>query len=165
MTPIDWTNWGDATNVVRVLGFLIPIVTALVTKLNASSQVKSLVTLTLAVLTASVATLVAADGGWDLNAFLNAFMNTFIPAIAAYYGLLKPAGVTGYVAEATAGVGLGSSDGGPYYDDHGETSMTTLGLVLLAIAVVLYIFTTAPAVATLCAVVGIVLVVVGAVRQ
>lgn len=104
---IDWLNLSDPTNVVRALGLLIPLLTALVTKKVASQGLKSVVTLVLAAITAGAAVLVADDGGFALNAFVNAFINTFVPAIAFYYGLLKPTGLAGSVANATEFFGFG----------------------------------------------------------
>lgn len=104
----DWLNLSDATNVVRIIGILIPLLTALVTKRLATGGLKSVVTLALSVITAVAATLVAADGhhfAW--TAFVNAFVNAFVPAIAAYYGLWKGTGVAGTVANIAPHVGIG----------------------------------------------------------
>lgn len=108
-TPADFTNWGDALNVVRLIGLLIPIATAALTKYRAPSSVKSVVTLVLSVLTGTIATIAATDGGWDFSGFLNNFINAFVPAIAAYYGLFKPTDVTGKVGRATANLGVGGN--------------------------------------------------------
>lgn len=106
----NWLNISDPINVVRVLGLLIPIVTALVTKSSATSGQKAVVTLVLSALTSTVVYLVANDGsGYDWAGFVNAFINTFVPAIVAYYGLLKPTNITGSIAAKTADVGIGSS--------------------------------------------------------
>lgn len=106
----NWLNVSDPMNVVRVLGLLIPILTALVTKSSATGGQKAVVTLVLSVLASTAVYLVANSGaGYDWAGFVNAFINTFVPAIAAYYGLLKPTNITGNVAAKTAGVGIGSS--------------------------------------------------------
>jgi hypothetical protein len=107
---VDQTDWlsAEATNVVRLLGLLIPLLTALLTKKLASQGLKAVVTLISSVLLGSIAYLVAADGGYDWEGFVNAFINAFLPAIAAYYGLWKPTGVAGTVANKTARFGVGS---------------------------------------------------------
>ena len=108
-TPVSFLNWGNSAAAVAALGFLIPLVTALVTKHFASSQLKALVTAFLAVLTGTIGTLVALDGGWDWSGFIDNFLNAFVTAIAAYYGLLKPIGLAGSVAHATRNLGIGSA--------------------------------------------------------
>lgn len=124
MSALDWTNLGDTTNLVRIAGLLIPLLTAVLTKRFAGSRVKSLVTLALTALTATVASFAGdADGrGW--NEFSAAFFNTFVAGIAAYYGLFKPAGITDAIARVTSKFGLGSNpDGhrvGPL-DSHGDS--------------------------------------------
>jgi len=103
----NWLQLGDATNTVRILGFLIPVLTALVTKAVTSSGTKAVVTLVSSALLGATAYLVTKDGGYDWEGFVNSFMNAFLPAIAAYYGLWKPTGVAGTVAAATRGFGIG----------------------------------------------------------
>lgn len=106
----DWLSLSEPTNLVRLLGIVIPIVTALITKSSASSGLKSVVTTALSAVTATVVYVVAADGGgYDWQGFLNAFLNTFIPAIVLYYGLYKPTGVTTRVNVSTGAFGLGPS--------------------------------------------------------
>lgn len=105
----DWLSLSDPTNFVRLLGIAIPIVTALITKSTASSSLKSIVTTVLSAVTATAAYLIAADGSYDWQGFVNAFLNTFIPAIALYYGLYKPTGVTDRVNVSTGAFGLGPS--------------------------------------------------------
>ena len=124
MSALDWTNLGDTTNLVRLLGLAIPLLTAVLTKRFAGSRLKSIVTVALTTLTAVVASFAGdADGrGW--NEFAAAYFNTFVAGIAAYYGFYKPAGVTDGIARATSKFGLGSNpDGhrvGPL-DDHGNS--------------------------------------------
>src|SRR5919205_1589811 len=98
--PTTWTNFGDATNWVRAIGFVLPMLTAVLTKRFAGSRIKSLVTLFLTALTAVVAQ-ATTDGPHDLSYFVQAFFNTFVAAIASYYGFLKPTGITEGLAAAT----------------------------------------------------------------
>lgn len=103
----DWTNLSDGTNLVRVIGLFLSLVTAIVTKKMASSGLKSAVTTALAALTGSVVYLLGEDGALDWTGFVNGFVNAYVPAIALYYGLLKPTGIVGAVAEKTKGFGVG----------------------------------------------------------
>lgn len=102
----DFFDYSNPGNVVLMVGFLIPIFTGIIIKKVAHPGVKAVSTMVLSILTATIATLVGADGEWAWRAFGNAFLSTFLPAIALYYGFLKPAGVTGKVQDATANFGL-----------------------------------------------------------
>jgi hypothetical protein len=149
---VDWLNLSDPTSVVRIIGLLIPILTALVTKHVASQGLKSVVTLVLSAVTAAVAVLVSADGGFAWQAFVNAFINAFVPAIAIYYGLWKPTGVAGSVAAATKTFGLGSpptletaakgeespdsAAGDPHAGEGGLVAVGSLALLLVVLGAV-----------------------------
>lgn len=158
-TMVDWFNLGDATNVVRIIGFLIPLVTALVTKSVAAPGLKSVVTTVLSAITAALAVLVAPDGhAFAWQSFINAFINAFVVAIASYHGLWKPTGVAGSLANATRLFGFngiaqtrskGVESAGDarnpaatpraVLDDHGYIT-PGLGLVLLGIVLMLVSF-------------------------
>lgn len=105
---LDWTHLSNATNLVRLLGILIPLATAIITKQVAASGLKSVVTLVLSILAGTIVYLVSVDGGYAIGGFFNAFMNAFLPAIASYYGFLKPTGIAGSFAATTAGFGIGN---------------------------------------------------------
>lgn len=98
----------DATTVTRLLGVLVPLLVAVITKRYASPGLKATLNVLSAAIVGSLGYMVAADGGYDLDGFVNSFLNTFIVGIATYYGVYKPTGVTGTVAKATEGFGLGS---------------------------------------------------------
>jgi hypothetical protein len=149
---IDWLNLSDPTNVVRAVGFVLPLLTALVTKKFASGGLKSVVTLVLSALIAVIGTLVTSDGHFAVNAFVNAFVNVFVPAIAAYYGLWKATGVAGKVANVTDSFGLGrpvletsdkgaESAGDYLHGDTGESGLGILGWVLVGLGAGLLILT------------------------
>ena len=95
-----------ATLNVGVLTFIvataIPILTALLTKSSASSSVKSVLTLTLALVATAIQRIITANGVVNLKTAASTFVVTYIIAIATYYGLLKPTGVTGGVNKASA---------------------------------------------------------------
>ncbi len=149
---IDWLNLSDPTSVVRVLGLLIPILTALITKRVASQGLKSVVTLVLSAITAATAVLVSDDGGYAWQAFVNAFINTFVPAIVMYYGLWKPTGLAGSVSAKTENFGIGSppvletgdkgqesppaAAGAPHAGEGGAIAVGSLALLLVVIGAI-----------------------------
>ena len=103
---VDWFDWSNAGNVVLIVGLFIPVITAAITKKVASSEIKSLSTLLLSVIAATVGTLVGLDGEWAWREFGNAFLSAFVPAIATYYGFWKHSLVTRAVTEKTANFGV-----------------------------------------------------------
>jgi hypothetical protein len=109
---LDWLNLGDPTNVVRVIGFLLPLLTALLTKHLASARTKALVTTFTAAVVSATAYLVTADG-YDWTGFVNAFVNTYLPAVVGYVGLWKPTLVAGKLSAATSTFGVGRTSGSP----------------------------------------------------
>ena len=104
--PVDFFDFSNPSQIILVAGFFLSLVTAVITKKMASSQVKSFVTLTLAVVLAVLATLVGNDGEWDFRGFGNAFLTAYLPAIGAYYGLWKHNAVTRALTEKTADFGV-----------------------------------------------------------
>lgn len=92
-----------------IVGTAIPILTALITKARASSAVKAVVTLTLAVIAAAIQLAIEVNGVVNLRSFLANLAVTWIIAIATYYGLLKPTGVTGKVAQVAPDTGIGQA--------------------------------------------------------
>lgn len=89
---------------------LLPLVVALVTKSRAHPALKAGLLAALAFVTALVAPAIQNGTDIDLDAkTLGTFVVTVVVAVAAHYGLLKPAGVTGAdgkVASAVPG-GIG----------------------------------------------------------
>lgn len=75
-------------------GGVIPFLTALITKWNAHAGVKAVVTLLLAGLT-GVLSEAAAPGGYDWAHGGLYAVEGFAVAVAAHFGLWKPAAVTG----------------------------------------------------------------------
>lgn len=90
-----------------IIATAIPILTAILTKSTANSSVKSVVTLTLALIATAIQRIVTANGVVNLRTAGSTFVVTWIIAIATYYGLLKPTGVTPGTAKATAKFGIG----------------------------------------------------------
>lgn len=91
-----------------LVGTIIPLLTALITKANASSAVKAITTLSLTVIAAAIQELIKVNGVVNLRTFLANFMVTWIVAIASYYGLTKHVGTPG-VAAVAPNNGLGKA--------------------------------------------------------
>lgn len=101
----------DVITAARLLGVAVPLIVALITKRWASARVKALANIVLAAVFGAIAPVLAGNGGPDSIAELfNLIINTFVTGIVAYYGLLKPTGITAALAGATANVGLGAQD-------------------------------------------------------
>ena len=103
---VDWFDFATPANVVLMVGIFVPVLTALIVKKVASSEVKSISTLVLSAILATIGTVVGNDGGWAWRDFGNAFLSVFIPAIASYYGFWKHSVVTRVVTEKTENFGV-----------------------------------------------------------
>lgn len=100
MLTLDLATWAFLG------GTIVPILVGLVTKLHASSAVKGLVNLVLSAVAGLIATAIATDGVLTKAAVVAGFM-ALIASVGTYYGVLKPAGITGAVQRATANKGIG----------------------------------------------------------
>lgn len=105
--PVNFLSY-DAATVSRLLGALVPLLVAVLTRRYATSGLKAALNLVSSVVVGSATYLVAADGGYDWQGFVNASLNTLIVSAATYYGLWKPTGVAGTVAKKTESFGIGS---------------------------------------------------------
>lgn len=92
-----------------VVGVLIPILVALLTKLNASRGLKAVINLGLSAIAGAVVVAIQASGAVDVGHVVISIGTTWIVSIASYYGLTAPTGVAPAVASATAGVGVGGA--------------------------------------------------------
>lgn len=90
-----------------IVATAIPILTALITKANASSAVKAITTLTLTVIASAVQYAIDVNGVVNLRSFLGNLAVTWIIAIAVYYGLLKPTTTTEKFAAVAPNKGVG----------------------------------------------------------
>lgn len=90
-----------------LLGVGIPLLTGLITKVHASSGVKSVVTLTLVVAATAVQRAVTVNGVVDLKTWATTALVTWIVAISTYYGLLKPTGTADVVSSVAPNFGIG----------------------------------------------------------
>jgi hypothetical protein len=78
-----------------IVGVVIPLLVALVTKQNASSRFKSWALLVLSALGGYFTTLLASDAPVDWKSVGLATLSIFVTAVASYYGFTKPARVAG----------------------------------------------------------------------
>ena len=100
----------DAQAIAIIVGVLLPLATAFLTKVGASGRLKALVNLLLCGVTGVVAVLTTNAGHTvTVREFVLAIGTAFISAIAAHYGLWKPTGASPAVQAATPNFGLGKS--------------------------------------------------------
>lgn len=91
-----------------LLGFGLPLLVAVVTKIKAARAIKAACLLALSIITGLVTTSVGSDGGAVISstALISAII-AWVTGMASYYGLWKPSGVAGSVAQKTDGFGIG----------------------------------------------------------
>jgi hypothetical protein len=107
--PINFISYAAAT-VARLLAFLVPLFVAFITKKWASAGLKGFLNLVSSAVVGSVTYLVSADGNYDWRGFVNATLNVFVVSVIAYYGVLKPTGLSDTVATKTRSFGLGKPE-------------------------------------------------------
>jgi hypothetical protein len=83
----------------------VPLLVGLLTKLNASPKVKSVLNLGLVALGAALAT--SNQIGFTWKPFLVNFGVAWAVSVGTYYGFYKPTGVAPAVANIAPGVGVG----------------------------------------------------------
>ncbi|HEY5024717.1 MAG TPA: hypothetical protein VII76_07055 [Acidimicrobiales bacterium] len=102
-------NLSETSLLAIAIGVVIPGLTALLAKLNASAQVKVLLTALLAGIAGGLAGAYAHPpvglGQWV--PILESIASAWGSAIASYFGLWKPTGAAPAVAQATARFGFG----------------------------------------------------------
>ena len=94
----------------------LPILVSLVTQRLASGTVKSLVLVTLSLLTGWLTSLYATGGSFELKAAAVGFFVSFITAVGTHLGLLKPSGVTG--SNGAIAVAVPAGIGAPVKDEN-----------------------------------------------
>lgn len=97
----------DAMILALVSGSVIPLVTAIVTKLEAPSGLKALVSTALAGVTALVAYLSDWNGVGTWKEAVVVGLTALIAHAGSYHGVLKPTGIAPAMGQSTAKVGLG----------------------------------------------------------
>lgn len=91
-----------------IVGSLMPLLTALLTKVNASSAVKGTLNLVLSIIGGVVSAFVTAgDAGLTVLQIGTAAIAAYLASQVAYSGLWKPTGATGAIADSSKGIGLG----------------------------------------------------------
>ena len=97
--------YSDMTVIALLSGVVIPLLVGLLTKLNASSAVKSILNFGLSALAGGLATISETDFQW--KPFLVNFAFTWVVSIATYYGLWAPTGTSAKVNDIAPDVGIG----------------------------------------------------------
>lgn len=98
----------DTVTLSFLVGSLMPLLTALATKLNASSGLKGIVNMVLSIAGGVLAAFVTADGSLTLYQVSAAAIATYLSAQTVYTGLLRPLGAPQAIQNATPNAGLGS---------------------------------------------------------
>lgn len=98
-------DYSNLTLYTLLAGVIVPLLVGLLTKLNASSALKSILNLGLTAAGSLLAVANEATFQWKL--FVTNWAIAWVVAVATYYGFYKPSGVSGQVQESTAGFGLG----------------------------------------------------------
>ncbi len=106
VVTLDLATWA------LIGGTLVPLIVGLVTKLRASSAVKGLANLVLSAVAGVIAAAIAGGGILTKQSVVAGFLS-LVGSVGAYYGVLKPTGVTGAIQVATADIGLGSASAKP----------------------------------------------------
>jgi hypothetical protein len=109
MTDLPAVTELDATTVAGLIAIIIPALTALVTKWNVDSRIRTTVAILLSAVAGAVGTLVAGDGNFDWQTFGLSTLIAFVTEIALYVGVYKPQGIAAAIAGATPGFGIGTS--------------------------------------------------------
>lgn len=97
--------YSDMTLLALLTGVIVPILVGLLTKLDASPALKSILNLGLTGLGTALAT--ASEVDWNWRIFLVNFGVGWAVSIASYYGFYRPTTISTRVQTATANVGIG----------------------------------------------------------
>lgn len=100
----------DVAALTFVVGTLIPVLVALVTKAHASPGVKAVITALLSAVAGAASLAIAGEGKIDVAHVAVSIGVAWFTAITTHFGLLKPVGVTGAegaVAQSTRRIGVG----------------------------------------------------------
>lgn len=97
--------YSDMGLLALLTGVIVPLLVGLLTKLNASSNVKAFANLGLTALGAALATVNEVDFDWKI--FAVNFGVAWAVSIGSYYGFYKPTGTAEKVANIAPGVGVG----------------------------------------------------------
>jgi hypothetical protein len=103
----------DASTITIFLGFVVPFLVGLLTKLNASPKIQAITLLVINAIVAYVTTSQVADGGavFSKESFI-AFALGLFASISSYFGVWKPTNAAQTVQVLTAPFGIGGSVAG-----------------------------------------------------
>lgn len=104
---VNGSEFDVAQTISILVGFVIPLLVGLLSRLNAPRHVKAILNFALSAAAAALSGIIPDQFYW--SGFIVTFALTWATSIASYYGLLKPSGVAGSVAEKTASFGIGGS--------------------------------------------------------
>lgn len=106
---IGFLNSVDPSTAARWLGVLVPLIVGAITKKYTNPGLKAVTNVFVAAIVGSLSYLATAKG-YDFSGFVSHSAEAFISGIVAYYGLLKPTGIAGKIADAKPDFGIGSPD-------------------------------------------------------
>lgn len=106
---MDKTLQVDLTWLNFMVGALIPLLTGLVVKWKASSQLKSIVNLVLSAVAGALTTVIANQGAMKPKEFVAGIAATLVTSWASYGQLWKPSGIADKVAQVSPDFGIGPS--------------------------------------------------------
>lgn len=106
-TPVVLSDLSPAT-ISALLGLLLPLIVALLTKYNVAPGVRIWINMLLSAAAGVVGTLVASDGGFAWVTFILATISAFLTSALAYVSVYKPTGAAAGLANKTKGFGVGT---------------------------------------------------------
>lgn len=144
-TPVAPEGIGGSQYLSAIVGVLIPILVALVTKHSTSPAVKSILLLLLSGVSGFLTEMIN-DASFNWQQALFGAVLTFVVGVASFFGLWKPTGVDAKLKET--GISDSSST-----DERGAARLYAVGIAVFVIGLLLYLFVSS--------VVGIIAMIVG----
>lgn len=95
----------DATLIAALAGVIVPLLVALITKLNAQAGLKAFMNAGLSGVGGLLATVL--PGEWNWRVFMTKWATAWVISIATYAGFYKPTGIAPAVQNSTANTGIG----------------------------------------------------------
>lgn len=135
----------DAALVALIAGIVIPLLNALLTKLTASPDLKSLVAVVLAAVTAVAASVADVHGAVSVKAMGLVFLLTLVSATGHRFTWLSP--VENAVARKTANAGVGGhpvdvvhGPNDPHFGEGGQVSWLMVVIIVAIVVLVIAVF-------------------------
>jgi len=98
----------DVTVLNFVAGSLVPLLVAVLSKINASSSLKAALNLGLSILGGVASSLLLTDGETTFLGIATSAITVYLASGVTYQNLWKPTAVAPAIAEKTSGFGLGT---------------------------------------------------------